>query len=64
MNHHVVAWLGMGFLGAVITYAVIIIFRDVRNNPPRRAPKAGIVPLIYVGVIELNLLQEAIFYAA
>lgn len=65
MKHYdVAAWLTGGLLLVILANVMIIFMRHVRLHPPVRGSRAGIVPLIYVGVLEISVIQEVIFYPA
>ena len=48
----------------ILIGACVIIVRHTEQHVRERSPRAGIVPLIYAGVLELSFIQEAVFYPA
>lgn len=60
----VTMWVGVTFVILMLLYACVIFVQHVARNPVRPNPRAGVVPMIYVGVLEVSIIQEAMFYPA
>lgn len=60
----VTMWVGVTFVLLMVLYAGAMFVRHVARSPVRPSLRAGVVPLIYVGVLEVSIIQEAMFYPA
>lgn len=57
-------WIGVTFVLLTVLYAAVIFTQHARSGTLTRSRHAGIVVLIYVGVLEVSIIQEAVFYPA
>lgn len=62
--HIVIAWIGATFVILMLLYATIVFVQHTRRDLLVRGQYPGLVPMIYLGVLEINIVQEAVFFPA